>query len=163
MELLIQIFGQGKDLSILQMSMRGIVIFMVSLLLVRIAGKRSFGMRMPLDNVLTILLGALLSRAIVGASPFFPVIISSLVIVLLYRLFAGLAFFSKLFGRAVKGDVTLIYRKGNFLHENMKHCMVTEKDIMEEVRIKANLDSLEEVQAVYVERNGEMGIIKKES
>jgi hypothetical protein len=45
---------------------------------------RSFGGRTALDNIIVILLGALLSRAIVGASGFFPLIASSFVIVIIH-------------------------------------------------------------------------------
>jgi len=53
MNLLIQIFGEGKDLNALQMSSRGIVIFFIALILIRISGRRSFGVRTPLDNIIT--------------------------------------------------------------------------------------------------------------
>src|SRR5579862_8853039 len=85
METLIAIFGQGKNLSILQMGCRGIAVFVIALLLIRIAGRRSFGLRTPLDNIVSILLGAVLSRALVGASDFMPVIIACFVIVICHR------------------------------------------------------------------------------
>ena len=162
MELLHQLFGSGKDLSPLQMGLRTIVVFLFCLLFIRMSGKRSFGMRMPMDNVITILLGAVLSRAIVGASPFISTLVSGAVIVILYRLFAGITVFSKLFGKIVKGKETLIYKDGKLLKENMISCMVTEEDVIEEVRIKSNLDSLDKVKTIYVERTGEMSIVKKE-
>src|ERR1700733_6885187 len=57
MHLLIEIFGEGKDLTFLQMTARGIVVFFLALLLIRISGRRSFGMHMPLDNIISIMLG----------------------------------------------------------------------------------------------------------
>ena len=72
MELLREIFGSGKDLGILQMSARALVVFVVCLVLIRLAGRRSFGMRMPFDNVMAILLGAVLSRAVTGARAAMP-------------------------------------------------------------------------------------------
>src|SRR4051812_16011228 len=134
METLIEIFGKGKDLSPFQMCMRTVLVFCITLFFIRISGKRSFGMRMPMDNVLTILLGALLSRAIVGASPFIATVLSGFTIIILYRICAGLSVFSKLFGKVVKGKETLIFKDGKMLKENMKACMVTEKDLIEEIR-----------------------------
>jgi len=161
MELLVELFGRGKDLSPLQMGMRTLVVFIICLVFIRMSGKRSFGMRMPLDNVLTILLGAVLSRAIVGASPFVSTITSGAVIVVVYRLFSGLCVYSKWFGKLVKGDEMIIYKNGQLQEENMKQCMVTKKDLIEELRINGNLDSFEKVETMHVERNGEISVVKK--
>jgi uncharacterized membrane protein YcaP (DUF421 family) len=161
-DILIDIFGQGKELSVFQMCMRTVLVFVITLLFIRLSGKRSFGMRMPLDNVITILLGALLSRAIVGASPFFPTIASGFVIVILYRIFAGLSVFSKLFGKLVKGKGVLIYKDGELFKDRMTKCMVTKEDLIEELRINSNLGTLDEAKAIYIERNGEISVVKKE-
>jgi uncharacterized membrane protein YcaP (DUF421 family) len=161
MEALYEIFGRGKDLSVFQMCMRAVLIFSITLFFIRISGKRSFGMRMPMDNVITILLGALLSRAIVGASPFIATVASAFMIIVLYRICAELSVYSKLFGKIVKGREEPIYKNGVMLKDNMKKCMVTEEDLIEEVRINSNLDSLNDVEAAYVERNGKISIVKK--
>jgi uncharacterized membrane protein YcaP (DUF421 family) len=50
------VFGEGKDLSTLQMAMRTIVVFIACLALIRISGRRSFGNPSPLDYVVAILL-----------------------------------------------------------------------------------------------------------
>lgn len=157
-----QFIGTGKELTISQMTIRTIIVFLYSLLLIRIAGKRSFGMKMPLDNVLTILLGAILSRAIVGASLFFPIFCSSLALTLLYRLFGGLAYYSKWIGKMAKGSSQLLYQDEKLIEENMKKSMITPQDLMEGVRINSNVDSLDKVKTVYEERNGEISVIKKE-
>jgi len=161
MEALIEIFGKGKDLSVFQMCMRTALVFGITLFFIRISGKRTFGMHMPMDNVITILLGALLSRAIVGASPFIATIASGFMIIVLYRLCAALSVFSKRFGRAVKGKEELIYKDGIMIKDNMNKCMVTEEDLIEEARINSNLGSLKDVETAYVERNGEISIVKK--
>jgi uncharacterized membrane protein YcaP (DUF421 family) len=161
MDLIEQLIGTGKELTVSQMTVRTILIFLFSLLLIRIAGKRSFGMRMPLDNVLTILLGAILSRAIVGASPFLPILCSAFMLTLLYRIFGGLAFYNKWIGKMVKGSSRVLYKDKKLMEENMKKSMITHHDLMEGVRISSNIDSLDKVDTVYEERNGEISVIKK--
>jgi len=158
---LIEIFGKGKELSVFQMCTRTVFVFVITLLFIRISGKRSFGMRMTMDNVLTILMGALLSRAIVGASPFIATIASGLTIIVLYRLCASLSVFNKLFGKIVKGKGELIYKDKQMLTNAMRKCMITEEDLIEEVRINSNLGSLQDVETAYVERNGEISVVKK--
>ncbi len=71
MYILEKIWGTGTSLDTVQMGTRGIAVFIIALLLIRVSGRRSFGIRSPLDNIIVILLGAILSRAVVGASPLY--------------------------------------------------------------------------------------------
>lgn len=155
------LFGVGKDLTALQMSLRAVIIFLVGITLVRMAGRRSFGMREPFDNVLAILLGAILSRCVVGASEFFPTVAACLVIVIMQVMFGKLSYYNRTFGWIVKGEVKILFENGVMNKKNMCRCMISEKDLIEGVRKQAGVESLNEVKIVYLERNGEMSVIKK--
>src|ERR1700733_6483361 len=109
METIIKLFGEGKDLNALQMSDRGILMFFIALVLIRISGRRSFGVRSPLDNIITISLGAVMSRAIVGASDFLPVVVTCFVIMLLHRLVGFFIARSKAFARFTEGEKILLF------------------------------------------------------
>jgi len=161
MEWIIRIFGEGKDLNALQMSSRGIVMFFIALVIIRISGRRSFGIRTPLDNIITISLGAVMSRAIVGASDFVPVVVCCFVIVLLHRLFGWLIVKNRKFSRFVEGDKILIYDKGKFISENMGKGLVCQEDIMQGVRKSALTEDMEGIDKIYMERNGEISAIRK--
>jgi uncharacterized membrane protein YcaP (DUF421 family) len=161
MDLLITIFGEGKDLNALQMSSRGIVMFLIAFLLIRISGRRSFGIRTPLDNIITISLGAIMSRAVVGASAFVPVVICCFVIVLLHRLFAWLIVHNKAFGRLVEGDKIPLFQNGQFIKSNFEKGLVCEEEIMQGVRKSALTDDIGKIEKVFMERNGEISAIKK--
>jgi uncharacterized membrane protein YcaP (DUF421 family) len=161
MELLIKIFGEGKDLNALQMSSRGVVMFFIALILIRISGRRSFGVRTPLDNIITISLGAVMSRAVVGASAFVPVVVCSLVIVLLHRLFGWLISHSRKFGRIMEGDKIVLFENGHFLDEHLKKGLVCREDVMQGVRKSALTEDMTKIDKVYMERNGEISALKK--
>ncbi|MGN6396831.1 MAG: DUF421 domain-containing protein [Mucilaginibacter sp.] len=161
MELMLTIFGEGKDLNALQMSNRGIVMFIIALILLRISGRRSFGLRTPLDNIIVILLGAVMSRAVVGASPFIPVIISCLAITLLHRLFGALIANSKWFGRFVEGEKIPLFEDGQFRRDKMKRVQLCKEDIMQGVRKSALTEDMNDIEKIYIERNGEISSIKK--
>lgn len=162
METLTAIFGEGKDLTTLQMCCRGAVIFIVSWLLIRVSGRRSFGLRTPLDNIIVILLGTLLGRAVVGASPFMPIVAVSAVIVLLHRFFAWLISRSGKASRVFEGQKILLFQDGQFLQDNMNRGLVCKEDIMQGVRKSALTDDLGKIDRVYMERNGEISPLKKE-
>jgi uncharacterized membrane protein YcaP (DUF421 family) len=157
-----QIFGEGDHLAPLQMCVRAIIISIICLIFIRFSGRRSFGLGTPLDNVLAILLGAVMSRAVVGASPFASVVVAGAAIVCLHRLLAWFGQFSSRFGSLVKGETKVVYEHGKFITENMRYCRVTENDLMVGVRLSIHENSLDNVKAVYVERNGRISVIKKD-
>jgi uncharacterized membrane protein YcaP (DUF421 family) len=161
MDLLTTIFGEGKDLNALQMSSRGFAVFIIAFVLIRIAGRRSFGLRTPLDNIITILLGAVLSRAVVGASPFGPVILCCLVIVLLHRFFAWLIVHSERVGRFVEGDKIPLFENGKFITASMEKGLLSKEDIMQGVRRSALTEDLATIERVFMERNGEISAMRK--
>lgn len=162
MDYVLLIFGEGKDLNFIQMASRAIVIFIISLVLIRISGRRSFGMRTPLDNIIVILLGALLSRAVVGASPFVPIVASSFAIVIMHRMFGWLIARSRKFSSLVEGEKIILFENGNYMQENMNRALVCKEDLKQGVRKSVLTEDMGKIEKVYIERNGEISAIKKE-
>lgn len=161
MEMLIDLFGKGSDLNALQMCSRGIVIFILALVLIRISGRRSFGLHMPLDNIITILLGAVLSRALVGASNFVAVVLACTVIVLIHRSVAWIMVHNPKISKILEGEKILLFEGGHFLKRNMDKAQVCQEDILQGVRKSALTADLAEIEQIYIERNGEISSIKK--
>lgn len=161
METLQEIFSLETELTALQMACRATAIFFIAFILIRVAGRRSFGIRTPIDNIIVILLGAILSRAVVGSSPFIPIIFASFILCVLHRIFGWLFTHYESFGRMVEGEKIILYANGKFLKENMKRGLVREEDIMQGVRKATLLDSIEDIDKIYLEHNGEISLIKK--
>jgi uncharacterized membrane protein YcaP (DUF421 family) len=159
----IMIFGEGKELNVMQMSCRGIVIFFLALIIIRLSGRRSFGLRTPLDNIISILMGAILSRAVVGASPFMPIVVTCIVVAFLHRTFGWLTVRYPAFGRLVEGDKIMLFEKGGFIDAHLKRVQVCREDVMQGVRKSALTENMEKIDHVYIERNGEISAIKKET
>lgn len=155
-------FGEGSDLTILQMSVRGVIIFIMALAILKLGGTKTFGQKSAADNVIMIMIGAVLSRAMVGASPFWPVIISSTAIVLVHRFFAWLCMYNKRFERLLKGSVKTLYKNGQLHTADIKECLCTEKDLMQGVRLKSNKNSLDNIEEIYLEVSGEISVVEKE-
>jgi len=163
MNIIEKVFGYGKELSALQMGARSIIIFIITLALLRISGRRSFGLRTPLDNIITIILGAVLSRAIVGASPFGAVVFSGLMIALLHRAVGWLTARNDKFAKTIEGNKIILFKEGRFIDYNLKRALVTEEHVMQGVRKTALTDNLDKIDRIYMERNGEISVIKKEN
>jgi uncharacterized membrane protein YcaP (DUF421 family) len=161
MEWLKTLLGEGTQLTIMQMVVRGILVFFAALLMLRIAGKRTFGKQSAADNVIMIILGALLSRAIVGASPILPVLASSFTIVLIHRLLAWFCLRDKLAGKLIKGRELSLYKNGKKQQQNMDSALISEDDLLEGLRLEANTGELADVEEIFIERNGRISVTKK--
>ena len=162
MDAIYLLFGQGRDLDPLQMSLRALVVFLVTLVLIRISGRRSFGKRSPFDSVVVILLGATLGRAIVGASPFVPTVLASLMIVVCHRVLAWGCMRSPAIERLVGGVEREVYSHGAFNEREMHAALMTRDDVCESVRQKIGSRSMDKVAAAILERNGDVSVIRKE-
>lgn len=161
MQLIHTLFGSGKDLTSLQMVCRSVLAFLITLALIRIAGIRTFGKRSAFDNVIVIMLGSIFSRVVVGASPFVPTTLACLAFVLVHRLFGYVSVRSDFFGRLVKGEKASLYAGDRPNQANMHKAMVSEKDLLESVRLRLNSDDLAQVREIIIERNGDISVIKK--
>ncbi|WP_031361469.1 DUF421 domain-containing protein [Caballeronia sordidicola] len=160
MDALIAVFGSGQDLDSLQMAARAAAAFIGALVCIRISGRRSFGQRSPFDYVVAILLGATLSRAIVGASPAIPTVIASLVIVVLHRVLAWGCVHSPALERLVGGTERELYRDGRFDEKQMAAALITRTDLFETARQQLGADDLSGVRAATLERNGEISLLR---
>ncbi len=155
------IFGQGKDLNVLNMACRAVVMFFVTLLFIRIAGMRSFAKKSAFDDIIVIMLGAILSRPVVGASAFLPTLTGGLVLVLIHKILARISLHSKVISSLIKGQSRCLYNNGQYNKENMRKSSLSEDDILEELRVSLHQNNLENVEEIHVERGGKVSIIKK--
>lgn len=155
-------FGTGDDLSSLQMACRALVMYLITLVLLKISGRRTFGGKSNFDNIIAVMLGAILSRAVVGASPFIPTVCAGFILVISHRLLGWLSIYIKGFGRWIKGEETLLFKNGKFEPGSLKKCLLTDGDLMENVRLNANVNSLEKVKEIIMERSGRVSVVLKD-
>src|SRR5256714_8407971 len=101
-----QLLGLGiepKDLTFLQVSLRGVIVFVATLVMVRFSSKRSLAEKTAFDAVLIVIVASVLARAINGSAPFFPTLGVGFVLVILHRLLSLAAYYSHTLGIVVKG------------------------------------------------------------
>jgi len=158
------VLGSGvepKDLTFVQISLRGIIVFVATLITIRLGHKRSLTRKTPFDAILLVILAAVLSRAINGSAPFFATIGGGVILMLLHRLFAYLAYYSHGFGILVKGRPETIVRDGECDFPMMRRNHVSIHDLEEDMRLSGNIDDLSKVRLARVERSGDISFIKK--
>jgi uncharacterized membrane protein YcaP (DUF421 family) len=161
MNILIVIFGEGRDLDALQMAARTVAVCFAALIFIRISGRRSFGQRSPFDYVVAILLGATLSRVIVGASPAVPTLVASLVMALIHRALGWACVRSARLETLAVGVERELFKDGQFNSKQMSAALITRTDVFETARQELHTLDLEEVQLAILERNGQVSLIRK--
>ena len=150
-----------EDLTFVQISLRGAIVFIATLVIVRLGHKRSLSRKTAFDAVLLVILASVLSRAINGSAAFFPTLGGGLVLVLLHRLLALIAYHSHWFGKLIKGQPDLIVEEGNLILPSMRRNHISRHDLQEDLRLDAQMEDTSKVRRARVERSGDISFIVK--
>ena len=157
------LFGEGEKLNMLQMGMRAFLMFFIMLILIRFTGRRAFAKKSSFDNIIVIMLGAVLARGVVGASPFWATVAASIVMVIMHRITAWLAVKNKPVEKLIKGEYISLYNQKKFVDNNLTKTGISKNDLHESLRLETKKDSLEDIESAYLETNGRISfILKKE-
>lgn len=154
-------WGVNDHISPAEIACRSVVMFVICLVLIRISGMRPFGKGNAFDNIITFLIGGVLSRGIVGATPFLSAVVSGLVLVLIHRILGEVFIRSTFFEELINGKSHILYKGGNFIKRNMDRSNITKNDIFEELRLKCHKTSLDDIEEIYLETTGEISFVRK--
>ena len=147
------------DIEWWQMVIRSVIIFGVAVSLIRLGANRIFGRHTALDIVLSVILGSTLSRSLTANAPFWPVVASAVVLVVLHSVLAIVSVRSDKVAHTVKGRSIQLVIAGELLPDEMKEAGVSREDLLAAARLRAGTDSLEHVEHAYLERGGDISII----
>src|SRR5438270_11043686 len=106
---------EPKDLTFFQISVRGIIVLVATLVMLRLGHKRSLARKTAFDSVLLVILASVLSRAINGSAAFFATIGGGFIIVLLLGMLASAAYYSHSLGLLLNGAPEVIVENGNMI------------------------------------------------
>lgn len=151
-----------EELAAHHMALRAVVVFIFSVVIVRLGKKRFIGENTAFDVILGVMLGSIISRAITGQSPFFPTLAAAFVIVALHWLFSQIAVRWDAFGTLVKGSSRILVKDGDVEWKAMKRGNISENDLREALRLKARTSDWTKVKEARLERNGEISVILKD-
>jgi uncharacterized membrane protein YcaP (DUF421 family) len=158
---LVDLFGTGTELSATQMALRALAVFALTLLMIRVSGRRSLGQHSSFDVCITVLLGSVLSRAVVGASPFWPTIAAGFALVLLHRAIGMLSALLAGFDVLVNGRPRTLVLEGNIDQVAMRKGLVATADLLQALREESVPEDPARVKRMVLERNGRISILKR--
>jgi uncharacterized membrane protein YcaP (DUF421 family) len=153
---------EPKELTFLQISLRGVIVFVATLVLVRVSSKRSLAEKTAFDAILLVIVASVLARAINGSASFLPTLGAGLVLVLLHRLLALAAYYSHGFGILIKGKAAVLVENGKLQRKNMRINHISEHDLEEDLRLDAATEDFSKIKVARVERSGDISFIKAE-
>jgi uncharacterized membrane protein YcaP (DUF421 family) len=156
-----RLIGTGPDLDSLQMSVRATAVFFVALAIVRLGGMRAFGARSPFDTIVAILLGGVLARAVVGASPLFATCMACTMFAIVHRVLAVLGARVTVFARMLNGSPQRIYHDGAPETGAMTFAGISARDLEAAARRVRHTPDLSEHDEVWLETNGELSIVRR--
>lgn len=105
-------------------------------------------------------LGAILSRGIVGASPFGTVAAAGAGLVTIHRIIAVGCIKYPALSALINGKPILLYTKNKWLFKNMDKCSLSEKDVFESLRLHVGQDDLAGIKEIYMERSGRISFVR---
>jgi uncharacterized membrane protein YcaP (DUF421 family) len=153
---------RAEELGAWHMAVRALIVYVATLLMVRIGEKRFLGKSTAFDIVLGIMVGSVVSRAITGSAPFFPSLAAGLVLILSHWLFAALAFHSSAFATLIKGSDRVLVRNGEIQWEAMRKSHIGENDLKTALRIEAGAEDLSSIKEARLERSGDISLIQEQ-
>ena len=151
-----------QDVGVLQMALRTVVVYAFALAAVRLGSKRFLSQASAFDVIIAIMLGSIMSRAITGAAPMLPILVSGAVLVGLHWLLAALAYRLDWLGPLVKGRPRLLVRDGRPDRDEMRKAGVSEHDLEQALRLRARRTDLSGIRLAYLERSGEISFVPDE-
>ncbi len=140
---------------------KSLLLFGLSLILVRFMGKRTLAQLSPFDLIVIIIMGSAIAipledDKISVSNGVIPVIIMSLLNYLLSVLITK----NRKIENALQGTSTVLVKNGEVLLKNMKKERITMADLMILLREK-EITNINEIQEASIEPNGKMSVLKK--
>lgn len=151
---------EPKDLDTMQVSLRALIVFVMAIVIVRVADKRFLSRKTAFDVVLGLILASVLARAVNGSAPLGPTLAAGFVLVMAHRFLAYASRQSHFLGKLIKGNDEVVIAKGEVQQEALKKHNFSERDLMEDLRLEG-VSSPEEVESARIERSGDLSVIKK--
>ena len=148
------------DLAWWEFIVRGAVVYLALLLMVRVSGRRTVGQFTPFDLLVVMLLSEAVSNSLSGGDDSLSGgLIIAATLIALNTAVAMLSTFSKRASVMLDGRAVLIGQDGQFFDNVVKRCRITESDL--EQSLRAADCTRADMQSAFLEADGEITIQKK--
>jgi uncharacterized membrane protein YcaP (DUF421 family) len=161
-ELILGLDEQAMELSAWQMASRAVLIYLLTLAIIRLGKTRLMGQATAFDMIVGIVLGSIVSRAITGNAPLLPAMAAAVAIVALHWIFSACAVRWSAIGHVLKGGSRVLVAKGAIRKDELRRAHVTRHDLEEAMRRRGMTD-LAKVAEARLERDGSISVVQQEA
>lgn len=148
------------DLNWWEFVVRGAVVYLALLLMVRLSGRRTVGQFTPFDLLVVMLLSEAVSNSLSGGDESLGGgLIVAATLIGLNTVIALLSTHSRRMSIMLDGTAVLIGRDGQFFDQVVKRCRITESDL--EQALRSADCKREDMQCAFLEADGEITIQQK--
>jgi len=144
-----------------QLCIRAALLFVLGLVMLRIAGRRTFARATPLDIVVALILGSNLSRMMTGRAQFLGGLAATLTLVVIHRLAALATLRSPMLARLLKSSPDVLVRDGQVDERAMARHGLSQADLAAGLRLE-QLDDLAKVKLATFEGGGRISVVRRE-
>ena len=141
--------------------LRAVIVYVVVLVMVRVAGKRTLGQFTPFDMLLLVLLGNAVQNALLGQDTSLGggLLLAATLIALNYVV-GWITTRSPVMEQVIEGEPVVLARHGHVLQKVLQRELVSKADFAKAMR-DAGCDEVDEVDLALLETNGHITIILK--
>lgn len=144
--------------------LRGVAIYMVLLVVIRLSGRRTLGEMAPFDFVLLLIVAETTQQALLGED--FSVTNSIVLIITLFTTDAVFSYAKQWSPRAARwmdGQATVLISLGELDKRALSRARVSLEDVLEAARRQHGLERLDQIKFAVLEVSGNISIVPKGS
>ena len=140
--------------------LRGAVVYLILLVMVRVSGRRTVGQFTPFDLLVVMLLSEAVSNSLTGGDQsLVGGLIVAAVLVALNMTMSMLSSHSKKMSAVLDGTEVLLGRNGKLFDKVIKQCRLSETEVEQAMR-EADVN-LDEMECCFLEADGSITVQKK--
>jgi uncharacterized membrane protein YcaP (DUF421 family) len=151
------------NLSTWQIIARTILVYLIAFVLIRLGKRRFMGDFSATDILLGFIVGSVMARAVTGAVSILNMMIVVGVLLGIHWAIVTISFYWSGFAGVVENDVRKLVDNGEVIEQALKASKITREELKQACRENGHVDDIDEVKSAYLERDGSITVIKRNS
>lgn len=148
------------EIPVLNLLLRGFIVYVIVLILVRLSGKRQIGQMGATEFVAILLISNAVQNSMNGGdNSLVGGLLSAVVIIVLSIAISYLTYRSRLFSAIFEGTPTLLVHRGKIIPTHMAKERLSESELRALLR-KQGVHNLHEIQTAILEADGTLSVTK---